>query len=66
MGAAIVAIGSGLLYTLDVDTSAAKSVGYQILAGVGDGICVQIPVTAVQAFADAKDIPTVTATVLCK
>lgn len=37
VGAAIVAIGSGPIYTLDVNTSTAKSIGYQFLAGVGDG-----------------------------
>lgn len=66
IGSAIVMIGSGLLWTLDVDTSSAKAVGYQILAGTGDGICVQVPVTAVQAFVDAQDLAGVTALLLCK
>ncbi|KAF9884655.1 hypothetical protein FE257_001408 [Aspergillus nanangensis] len=64
LGAAIVTIGSGLLWTLNVDSSSAKSVGYQIVVGVGDGICVQVPITAVQAFVELKDLPTVTALVL--
>ncbi|EED11989.1 efflux pump antibiotic resistance protein, putative [Talaromyces stipitatus ATCC 10500] len=63
-GAAIVLIGSGLLWTLDIDTSGARVAGYQVLAGSGDGICVQIPVTAVGAFVEPKDLPTATAMVL--
>ncbi|PYH87536.1 putative efflux pump antibiotic resistance protein [Aspergillus ellipticus CBS 707.79] len=64
VGAALVTIGSGLIYTWDLNTSSAKIIGYQILAGVGDGICVQVPVTAVQAFVDQKDLATVTTLVL--
>lgn len=65
-GAGIVTIGSGLIYTLDINTSSSRIIGYQILAGAGDGICVQVPVTAVQAFVDQKELATVTALVLCK
>ncbi|PYH71881.1 MDR family MFS transporter [Aspergillus vadensis CBS 113365] len=63
-GAGIVTIGSGLIYTLDINTSSSRIIGYQILAGAGDGICVQVPVTAVQAFVDQKELATVTALVL--
>jgi len=34
-GVAITIIASGLLYTLDIDTSTGKWIGYQILGGVG-------------------------------
>ncbi|KAB8259413.1 putative efflux pump antibiotic resistance protein [Aspergillus pseudonomiae] len=64
VGAAIVTIGSGLIYTWEINTSSAKIIGYQILAGMGDGICVQIPVTVVQIFVHQKDLATVTALVL--
>ncbi|GKZ34379.1 hypothetical protein AbraIFM66950_004610 [Aspergillus brasiliensis] len=57
VGAGIVTIGSGLIYTLDINTSSGKIIGYQILAGAGDGICVQVPVTAVQAFALTQYAP---------
>ena len=66
VGAALAAVGSGLIYTWDIEFSLGKTVGYQILAGLGDGIAVQVPITAVQAFTEPSDIPTVTATVLCK
>ncbi|RAH48768.1 MFS general substrate transporter [Aspergillus brunneoviolaceus CBS 621.78] len=64
IGACLVTIGSGLIYTLNLTSSSAKIIGYQILAGAGDGICVQVLVTAVQASVDQEDLPTVTALVL--
>ncbi|KAL2430531.1 MFS-type efflux pump MFS1 [Exophiala dermatitidis] len=57
IGSAIFAVGCGLLYTLKVDSSAATWIGYQILAGVGGGGCVQIPFIAVQVVLRNKDIP---------
>jgi hypothetical protein len=33
-------------------------IGYQILAGIGAGACVQIPFTAIQAVLSKKDMPT--------
>lgn len=43
LGAAIATIAGGLIYTLDVDTSLGKQIGYQLLLGVGVGWVVQIP-----------------------
>lgn len=65
-GAAIAIIGSGLLYTLDIDTSTGKWIGYQIVAGVGWGIAFQVPIIVGQGSADPKDMSSVTATILCK
>lgn len=56
-GAAIFAIGSGLIYTLEVDSGAGMWIGYQILAGAGAGACVQIPFIAVQVVLNKKDMP---------
>ncbi|KAJ7026760.1 ABC transporter [Mycena alexandri] len=42
------ALGSGLLYTLNGDTSSAKLVGFQILAGVGIGMGMQNSLLAMQ------------------
>ncbi|KAJ7716968.1 ABC transporter [Mycena maculata] len=48
------AIGSGLLYTLDTSTSGAKIIGFQILAGVGTGMGMQNSLLAMQVeFRDA-------------
>lgn len=66
LGAGLTAIGSGLLYTLDIDSSAGVWVGYQILAGVGVGWCFQVPIVTAQATAAPSDLPSVTAMVLSK
>lgn len=57
VGSAIFTVGSGLIYTLKVTSSASTWIGYQILAGVGAGMCVQIPFIAVQVVLDKKDMP---------
>ncbi|GJC81460.1 putative efflux pump gsfJ [Colletotrichum liriopes] len=62
--AAIAMIASGLLYTLDVDTSTDRWVGYQILGGVAWGMAWQLPIIVGQASATPSDISTVTAMIL--
>jgi hypothetical protein len=62
----IVTIASGLLYTLGIGTSTGKWVGYQILAGFGYGLALQVPVVVAQAFAAPSDIAPTTAIIICK
>ncbi|KAJ4354706.1 uncharacterized protein N0V89_006443 [Didymosphaeria variabile] len=59
-------ISAGLLYTLDIGTSTGKWVGFQILAGLGYGMGLQIPLIIAQAFAAPSDIAPVTAIIICK
>ncbi|OWZ29454.1 major facilitator superfamily transporter [Cryptococcus neoformans AD2-60a] len=49
IGPPFAAVGFGLLYTIDVNTSNAKIIGYQILAGFGIGLSFQNILVAVQA-----------------
>ncbi|KAJ6622510.1 major facilitator superfamily domain-containing protein, partial [Mycena sp. CBHHK59/15] len=49
------AIGSGLLYTIDTGTTSAKITGFQILAGIGTGMGMQNSLLAVQV--EFKDDP---------
>ena len=42
------ALGSGLLYSLDENTPEAKIIGFQILAGMGVGLGMQNALVAVQ------------------
>lgn len=65
-GAAVATIASGLLYTLDIDTSTGKWIGYQILAGAGYGISFQVPMIATQGTVAPADLAPSTATVMCK
>ena len=63
-GAAITAIGSGLLYTLDIGSSEGKWIGYQLLAGIGIGWCFQVPVITAQGSVASEDLSSATAMVL--
>ena len=65
-GSSLFAIGAGLVYSLDIGSSSGKYLGYQAILGVGQGLAIQVPVITCQAFSEAVDIPTVTATVLCE
>ncbi|KAF2262954.1 MFS general substrate transporter [Lojkania enalia] len=56
LGSAVMMVGCGLLYTLDINSTDGHIVGYQLLASAGYGFCVQVPFTAVQILPD-KDIP---------
>ncbi|KAI1024914.1 hypothetical protein LB504_009750 [Fusarium proliferatum] len=60
----IVTIASGLFYTLDIGTSTGKWVGYQILAGFGYGVGLQVPVVISQAFATPSDMAPVTSIII--
>ncbi|KAH7323762.1 major facilitator superfamily domain-containing protein [Rhexocercosporidium sp. MPI-PUGE-AT-0058] len=57
-GSAIFTVGAGMIYTLAVNSSTGKWVGYQLLSGFGAGSGVQIPFIAVQVVLDSKDMPT--------
>ena len=64
VGTALGVVSMGLLYTLDIDTSEGKWIGYQIIGGVAWGIASQIPIITVQATASASELPEVTAILL--
>jgi hypothetical protein len=56
-GSIALAVGCGLISTLDVDTSFSKWFGYQLLTGVGAGMSIQVSLLAVQAVLDIEDVP---------
>jgi len=60
----IITISSALLYTLGIGSSTGKWVGFQILAGFGFGIGLQIPVIIVQAHAAPADMAVVSAIII--
>ncbi|WEW58677.1 hypothetical protein PRK78_004145 [Emydomyces testavorans] len=55
-GAVAFVIGSGLLFTVDMDSHTATLVGYQIITGLGKGASVQIPYVAAQVVSNKKDM----------
>lgn len=58
IGAPILAAGGGLYQLLRPDSPAAQWIGFQILSGVGYGICGQMPILAVQVVLGKADVPT--------
>lgn len=65
-GAAIATIGCGLLYTMDLDTSTGKWIGYQILVGSAIAFSVQNGMNIAQANVGNEDLAMVVANVYCK
>jgi hypothetical protein len=63
-GSIILAIGCGLISTLDVDSSFSKWFGYQLLTGIGSGMSIQVSFLAVQAVLDIEDVPIGTACII--
>lgn len=53
LGAIVFIVGSGLLYTLEVYSSAATLTGYQIVTGAGLGASVQILILLLKSFCRA-------------
>ncbi|KAI1368316.1 major facilitator superfamily domain-containing protein [Xylaria arbuscula] len=58
IGSALFTVGAGLMYTLQVNTSQPKWIGYQVLAGGGAGAAFQMPLLAVQYSLPEEDVPT--------
>lgn len=61
VGSAIATVGVGMLYTLGVDSSSAKWIGYQALTGMGMGLSFQCAVIANQALVKLSDLSTISA-----
>ncbi|CAI7647354.1 unnamed protein product [Penicillium viridicatum] len=57
IGSCIMSVGAGLLTTFQVDTSEGKWIGYQIVYGIGLGLCFQIPNLAAQTVLPKPDVP---------
>lgn len=66
VGSALCLIGGGLLLTLNTHLVVGEYVGYQLLFGIGAGLCFQAPVMVGQAFAKPSDMASTTAILLCK
>ncbi|KAF2663635.1 MFS general substrate transporter [Microthyrium microscopicum] len=58
LGSVFMAIGSGLLTTLKVDSGHSMWIGYQVIMGMGIGMSMQQSNLAVQTCLDNKDVPT--------
>ena len=63
-GSAVTAIGSGLIYTLDINSGSSKWIGYQSLLGIGLGLVFQISVIVNQSLVKPSDLSSITAMTL--
>lgn len=61
LGSALMAAGTGLLTTWDMDTSRSMWIGYQVMLGFGVGCTMQHPNIAVQTVLPKHDVPIGTA-----
>ena len=57
VGSAIMSVGAGLLTTFQVNTGSGKWIGYQVVYGIGMGLCFQVPNLAVQTVLPKNDVP---------
>ncbi|KAL8857405.1 MAG: hypothetical protein Q9178_006032 [Gyalolechia marmorata] len=57
-------ICAGLIYRLDIHSSAGQYIGHKILVGAGLGISIQVPVIAAQALSALSDIALVITSIL--
>ncbi|OAL49071.1 MFS general substrate transporter [Pyrenochaeta sp. DS3sAY3a] len=56
-GTALLTVGCGLLTTLEVDSSTATSIGFQLMTGTGMGLTLSQPLNAAQTVLSRSDIP---------
>ncbi|MCJ1396154.1 hypothetical protein MMC18_009043 [Xylographa bjoerkii] len=63
-GSMLATIGGSLIYTFDIGTSIGKFIGYQVIAGAGIGIAIQVPVIVAQATSSRPDMAVSMSTVL--
>ncbi|KAI9819043.1 MAG: MFS sugar transporter [Thelocarpon impressellum] len=63
-GAVLMAVGAGLLTTLEIDTGSPGWIGYQALFGFGVGLGLQQSLIAVQTVLHIDDVPTGTAAII--
>ncbi|KAI0912697.1 putative MFS transporter [Ustulina deusta] len=64
VGGVFLTVGSGLIYTLEPNSSIGEYVGYQVVAAAGSGLVIQINVMVAQAFAARVDVSVTVAIVL--
>lgn len=57
IGAPVLAAGGGLFQLIRADSPDAQRIGFQILSGLGYGICSQMPILAVQVVLSKADVP---------
>jgi hypothetical protein len=66
VGGILTAVSTGLMMTLQADSVHSIWIGYQALAGIGLGLCVNVYIIIVQNIVQPDEVATATAIILCK
>lgn len=61
LGSSLAAVGSGLIYTLNLQSTLGQWFSYQVITAFGYGMSVQLPLVVIQNVLKVEDIPTATA-----
>ncbi|MCJ1391352.1 hypothetical protein MMC18_004215 [Xylographa bjoerkii] len=64
VGGILTTIATGLMITLQADSSSSAWIGYQALAGIGLGLCFNVYIIITQNIVQADNVSTATATLL--
>lgn len=62
VGSFFMCLGYGLFISFDASTSTGRVVGFQMIAGLGQGILFEAPLIAIQSQVEQHDVATATAT----
>jgi len=62
VGSFFMCLGFGLFISFDANTSTGRAVGFQMVAGLGQGILFEAPLIAIQSQVKQADVATATAT----
>lgn len=66
LGGTLTTIAAGLIFTLEPDSNHSYWIGYQVIAGVGLGLCFNVYIIIVQNIVRPDEVATATAILLCK
>ncbi|KAJ4308892.1 hypothetical protein N0V94_009170 [Neodidymelliopsis sp. IMI 364377] len=61
VGTLFMCLGFGLFISFDANTSTARAVGFQLIAGLGSGVLFEAPLIAIQSQVKQQDVATATA-----
>lgn len=64
IGSVLSTVGAGMIYTLDIGSPSSEWIGYQVLAGIGAGLTIQIPIIVGQGVSEPSDVSSVSSMIL--
>ena len=64
VGSVLNTIGAGLIYTLNIGSKSGAWIGYQVLAGIGAGLTIQVPIIVAQGTSSPEDVSSVSSIIL--